>query len=279
MKRRVLLLILLLLLVGVAFFIYERRRAKIPDDTLLLYGNVDVRQVDLGFRVLGRVTALQFEEGDLVKAGDLMASLDKQPYFDQLLQARASLDATLVSLQYAEKVFHRREELIGDGSVSFEDLENAQTSKDGLQENLKQATAAVGVAETDLRDTEIFAPNDGIILTRIREPGSVVTIGQPVYTLSLSDPVWVRAYVSEPNLGVIYAGQPAEVYTDSQHVYRGHIGFISPVAEFTPKTVETTELRTDLVYRLRIIVDNPDHLLKQGMPVTVKLQKDVHHRS
>jgi HlyD family secretion protein len=66
---------------------------------------------------------------------------------------------------------------------------------------------------------------------------------------------------------------PADVYTDSQPAkpYHGQIGFISPVAEFTPKNVETTELRTELVYRLRVIVNDPDNGLRQGMPVTVKL--------
>jgi HlyD family secretion protein len=113
-----------------------------------------------------------------------------------------------------------------------------------------------------------------MILTRIREPGSVINAGEPVYTLSIDSPVWVRTYVSEPNLGKIYPGMQAEVYTDTKTnpTYYGHIGFISPVAEFTPKTVETTELRSDLVYRLRVIVDNPDRGLRQGMPVTIRLK-------
>ena len=95
----------------------------------------------------------------------------------------------------------------------------------------------------------------------------------PFNTLSLISPIWIRAYVNEAQLGDIYPNMPADIYTDRRDgkVYHGHIGFISPVAEFTPKTVETTNLRTDLVYRLRIIADNPDEGLRQGMPVTVKL--------
>ena len=113
-----------------------------------------------------------------------------------------------------------------------------------------------------------------MILTRIQEPGAIVAEGAPVYTLSLTAPVWVRTYVAEPDLGRIHPGMPAAVTTDSapDKVYAGQIGFISPVAEFTPKTVETTSLRTDLVYRLRVIVDNPDNGLRQGMPVTVTLR-------
>ena len=159
------------------------------------------------------------------------------------------------------------------GGISDQDYDDAISSRDVFSANLKEAQAALGVAQTNLNDTELYAPADGTILTRIREPGTVVRQADPIYTLSLLSPVWVRAFVSEGQLGLIYPGMPAEVHTDTPggQVYKGHIGFISPVAEFTPKTVETTQLRTDLVYRLRIIADNPDQGLRQGMPVTVKL--------
>jgi len=112
------------------------------------------------------------------------------------------------------------------------------------------------------------------VLTRIKEPGSTVKMADPVYTFSVISPVWVRAYVNEPQLGLVTFGMEAEIFTDTKSgkTYKGKVGFISPVAEFTPKTVQTLDLRTDLVYRLRIYVDDPDELLKQGMPVTVKLK-------
>ncbi len=128
-------------------------------------------------------------------------------------------------------------------------------------------------AETALADTAIAAPADGTILTRIREPGAIVGAGASVYTLALDRPVWVRAYVAEPDLGRVHPGQRALVYTDSRPdaPYPGQIGFVSPTAEFTPKSVQTTELRTDLVYRLRVVVGEPDDGLRQGMPVTVRI--------
>jgi HlyD family secretion protein len=109
------------------------------------------------------------------------------------------------------------------------------------------------------------------VLTRVREPGAIVAAGEPIVNLSLSSPVWVRAYIEEPDLGRIQAGMKATVSTDAGRRYNGQIGFISPVAEFTPKAVETKSLRTSLVYRIRVIVDTPDDGLKQGMPVTVNL--------
>lgn len=242
---------------------------------LTLYGNVDVRQVDIGFRVAGQVIELNFEEGDFVEKGKLMCRLDKTPYDDQVRQAAANLESVKANLKNAEILLERRKELIHIGGVSEEDLDNAQSNRDQLQANLFAAEAALSAARDNLNYTEAFCPTDGIILTRIREPGTVVNPADPVYTLSVASPVWIRAYVDEPHLGDVFFGMTAEIYTDTKGgpVYTGKVGFISPVSEFTPKTVETTDLRTDLVYRLRVYVDNPDQLLKQGMPVTVKLKK------
>lgn len=240
---------------------------------LFLYGNVDVRQVDIGFRVEGRVAQLFFEEGDFVKEGSLVAVLDKTPYDSRVRESEANVEATAVKLTNAEILLKRRQELIGVGGVSQENLDNALASRNQLAADLEQAKAQLAVARDNLAYTETYAPTDCIVLTRIREPGSVVTVSEPVFTFSVISPVWIRAYVDEPNLGYVDYGMKAKVYTDTKggKIYQAKVGFISPVSEFTPKTVETTELRTDLVYRLRLYVDNPDWGLKQGMPVTVKI--------
>jgi HlyD family secretion protein len=273
MRKALLIFCLILLIAAGAYYFWYQHEQASHREAIVLFGNVDVRQVDLGFRVLGRVKTLHFEEGDLVEPGKLMAVLDKQPYSDQVSEAYASHLSILASLKNAEKVLTRRKELISDGSISQEDLDNAEASREMLSANLKGAEAAIEVALSNLKFTEVFAPTRGTILTRIREPGSIVNPGDPVYTLSVTSPVWIRAFVTEPDLGLIYPGMRAEIHTDTPKgtVYEGQIGFISPVAEFTPKTVETTQLRTDLVYRIRIYADNPDKFLKQGMPVTVKL--------
>jgi len=274
MKQLFLLLLILAILVGMTYGIgYYLHHNPEDKNFLTLYGNVDIRQVDLGFRVQGRVEVMPFEEGDLVLQGALMAILDKQPYVDQVRQAEARVESARTSLANSEQLLRRRQPLMQKGAVSKEDLEVTQTSRNVNSANLKEAIAALSAAVTNLEDTKIFAPAEGIILTRIREPGTVVLASEPIYTLSLTSPVWIRAYITGPYLGDIYPGMPAKIYTDRHEgpVYTGHVGFISPVAEFTPKTVETTQLRTDLVYRLRIIVGNPDKGLRQGMPVTIKL--------
>lgn len=274
MSRKIWIILIVICIIGLAlaFYFYEKKSEE--EGFLTLYGNVDVRQVDLGFRVSGRVEKMHFEEGDYVNPGDLMGSLELQPYVDLVRQAQAAVDAARPLFMNAEKVLKRRLELVGQGGVSKEDLDNAQSNFENQAANLQQAEASLGVAKKNLEDTLVFAPTAGTILTRVREPGTVVNVGDPIYTLSVTSPVWIRAFVHEPDLGLLYPGMRAIVSTDTpgSPEYEGHVGFISPVSEFTPKTVETTRLRTDLVYRLRVYVDNIDQGLRQGMPVTVKLQ-------
>ncbi len=136
---------------------------------------------------------------------------------------------------------------------------------------LAQTQANLAQAQTALADTHVFAPVDAIVLSRVREPGSMVGPSVPVYTLTDLIPVYVRAYARETELGKMVPGTRVKVFTDSgKHVYTGTVGFVSPQAEFTPKSVETTDLRTDLVYRIRVTIDHPDEHLRQGMPVTVR---------
>ena len=99
---------------------------------------------------------------------------------------------------------------------------------------------------------------------------------KPVFNLAITDPKWVRAYVSEPDLGKIHPGMIASVSVDSfpDRHFEGWVGFISPVAEFTPKAVQTEELRTSLVYEVRVFVKDPSDELRLGMPATVHLPQE-----
>lgn len=279
MKRFLIIASIFSLLIVTLAIVYFFFREKENPNELSLYGNVDIRQVDISFRVPGRLAELYFEEGDFVPKGTLMAVLDKSPYDSQIEVARANVASIRTNLENANIVLGRRQQAVGFGGVSREDVDNAHTASYELLANLNAAEAELNVAIDNMEYTEVYAPADGTILTRIREPGSVVNPTDPVYTLSVSSPVWIRAYVDEPDLGLISYGMEAKIYTDSGQSYTGHIGFISPIAEFTPKTVQTKKLRTDLVYRLRVYADNADQFLKQGMPVTVKLHVERGEKS
>ena len=143
----------------------------------------------------------------------------------------------------------------------------------------RAAMAQAALAARELADTRLYAPATGVIEDRILEPGDTASPSTPVYTLALTSPLWVRAYVPEPDLGRIALGMPAVISTDSfpGHRYRGWVGYLSPTAQFTPKTVETAQLRTQLVYQVRIYACDSRGELRLGMPATVTI--DLGHRA
>ncbi len=216
----------------------------------------------------------------------------------EITQAREALKKAQALVTEAERNFQRQSGLLASGASSQRTVDAARTARDqaaagaeaakaalsqaiegfrkediaAAEARLAAAQAAAAQATTSLADTELTSPSDGTVIARVREPGSMVASQSTVYSLSLDKPVYVRAYVGESDLGRIAPGTAVRVKSDSsEKVYRGQIGFISPRAEFTPKTVETTDLRTDLVYRLRIVIDeaDADAALRQGMPVTI----------
>ena len=134
--------------------------------------------------------------------------------------------------------------------------------------NLVQANASLGLSRINATYTTLRAPSTGVITVRQAELGEVVSPGSPVVTLADLDHIWLRAYVAETDLGKIHWGQPASITTDTYpgKQYYGRISFISPDAEFTPKSVQTYTERVTLVYRIKIDIDNPNHELKPGMP-------------
>lgn len=302
-----------------------RQRLRSTEDALKLYGNVDIRGVDLGFRVGGKLQEVLKDEGDPVKAGELLARIDRQPYEHELAraeaelasaeadqrmkksgyrgeeieQARAAVEESRIMEKDARRMKDRHASLIGGGGTSQQNLESAEAALEeaGQRVNLavaklklleagfrteeivaadarvSQAKALRDAAALRLEDTDLRAPSDAVVLTRALEPGSIVQAGATALSLSLEQPVWVRAYVHEGELGKVPPGTRVRLTTDGRpdKPFHGKVGFVSPRAEFTPKSVETPELRTSLVYRLRIVVGDSDGSLRQGMPVTVTL--------
>lgn len=293
------------------------------DEPLMLYGNVDIREVDMAFRVPGRIDQVAVEEGEKVERGALLATIDtasieartgeadaavaqaraqlaklrsgNRP--QDIAQARARVAAAEAAARNAQADFDRRRSLVEPGAISRDQWAQTVADRDRAaaqfaetrqalslaqagtrQEDIAAAEAQLRAAEasrrgvrTDLGDTRLVAKSAGTVVTRAREPGAIVQPGETVLTLSLDRPLRVRAYVAEPDLSRIAPGMKVTVTADGNPTtYQGTIGYISPRAEFTPKSVETEDLRTDLVYRLRINVENPDDMLRQGQPVTVE---------
>ena len=143
------------------------------------------------------------------------------------------------------------------------------------QESINQAAAKVRVAQEtvnqakqQLKYTELVAPMDGVVLSTSAESGEYLNTASPVLTLGQLDKPWLRAYIHETELGRIQLDQQVEVTTDTfpDKTYSGRVSYISSQAEFTPKTVQTFEERVKLMYRIKVMLDNPDYELKPGMP-------------
>jgi HlyD family secretion protein len=321
MKRLPLLIAVLAVLGGLGWLLAQRLDAE-PDPGTL-YGNVEIRQVDLSFNAEGAVAAMAKREGDPVRKDDIIATLDPATYQstvdlsqarrdaaraqldlllagtrpEQIDQARANLDAAKAALADAEATFTRQQALVDRNASTRQMLDDARMALDSAKAkqaqaqaalaeavngprpqeiaaaraNLAAADASLALARTQLARTNLVAPANGTVMTRVIEPGTVVLPGAAIYSMALDDEVWVRAFAPEPLLSRVVPGTEVSLSTDGGHTYRGRIGYVSPAAEFTPKAVETPELRTQLVYRLRIRVENPDTGVRQGMPVTIRL--------
>lgn len=237
--------------------------------------------------------------GELAAQSQLVARLHQGSRPQEVEKAKAAVAAATANLDEANLLLSRKQSLLVTNRISRQEVDTAathvRTAEAALRTAREEASLAVegprkedvaaaeasltslqaakDLAEQRLADTRLLAPADGVIRNRILEPGAMAAAGASVLTLALIDPLWVRAYVSEPDLGRVREGMRAELRTDTHpdKVYRGWVGFISPTAEFTPKTVETTELRTKLVYRARVFVCDPGHELRLGMPVSVTL--------
>ena len=325
MKRWVPIVIVLAAAGALAWWLTQRHTVR---RQLVLYGNVDLREVDLAFNDSERVVAVLVQEGDRVKRGEILARLDASRIAPLLAQAEAVRDAqravvermlngsrpqeiaearanvalAAANANVAQTNYQRlvRVSRSSDGrAVSQQDLDSARAAAEVAnaqlevnrkalalavlgprKEDIAQAQAQlaadqaqVGYVQQELADTELRAPLDATVSSRIVEPGDMSSPQKTAFTLAITDPKWVRAYVSETDLGRVYPDMPATVTVDAypNRSFPGWVGFISSVAEFTPKTVETPDLRSSLVYEIRVFVKDPQDVLRLGMPATVHL--------
>lgn len=148
-----------------------------------------------------------------------------------------------------------------------ETIDQARAKKDA-------ALAALAVARQQIADTELFAPFDGVVLSTSAEAGSYLNPGSTVLTIGDIRNAWLRGFVAEADLGRLRLGQSAVVSIDAypERTWNGRVSFISSAAEFTPRSVQTDKERTNLVYRLKIQLENEDGVLKPGMPADAVIE-------
>jgi HlyD family secretion protein len=324
--------ILLVAALAAGAWYFNRRPADAS--ALVLYGNVDQRQVSLAFNGSERIGKLNVQEGDRVKAGQVLGELDTRTLRlrvaqsqaqiavqeqalqrlktgsrpEEIAQARASVAAAQADAELARQQLERLQgirQTTAGRAVSQQDLDSAEARRKVAlaqlenarkaqqlvvtgprKEDIAQAQAQLEVARAELallnrqvEEATLQAPIDAVVRARLMEPGDMASPQRPVYTLAITDPKWVRAYVAEADLGRIRPGMAATLSTDSHpgQPLAGRVGYISSVAEFTPKTVQTEELRSSLVYEVRVLADDREDRLRLGMPVTVRLSLDGNH--
>jgi len=237
-----------------------------------------------------------------VAQSEVVARLQAGSRPEEIAKARADAEAARVDAANAGRSYARARDLAAKHFVPQQQADDARAAAEGAAARLKSARealrlvvlgprkediaaaratlaaneAALAVARRDLAEAELHAPSAGVIESRVLEPGDMASPQKPVYTLALTDPLWVRVYVPETDLGRIRPGSAAGIGTDSHpgRRYRGWVGYISPSAEFTPKSVETREVRTTLVYEVRVFVCAPADGLRLGMPATVSIEPD-----
>ena len=230
----------------------------------------------------------------------LLQELERGFRSEEVAQGRAALAAATERLKDVQRDLERTRRLFEGAVVSQEAYDKAVVAFDvaksqyeQAQEQMKiletgprkekieaqraqllQAQAAVRMFDAILANMTIRSPFNGVVTVRHREPGEIAQAGLPVLTIMNRDDRWVRIYISEARMGAVRIGQSATVTTDTypKKTYRGEVVFIADEAEFTPKTVQTTEERVKLVYAVKVrITDDPTYELKPGMPADVFL--------
>jgi HlyD family secretion protein len=330
MSRTARLILLLVVVLAIAAVLWWQFGRPQTPRNVRLYGNIDLRQVDLAFNDSERVAAVLVREGDRVRQGQVLARLDTSRLEPQVAKAQAQVAAqqqALLRLQRgnrpeeiaqahanvlaanadvanADAQYQRLQALAEKSSgraVSRQDLDAGRQAADSAQarlianqkafaleqigprrEDIAQAEAQLqadqadlALAQQNLANAELRAPLDTVVRARLTEPGNMSSPQQSAFTLAIVDPKWVRAYVDESDLVRIREGLCARVTVDGlpNRSFDGWLGYISPLAEFTPKNVETTQLRSSLVYEVHVFVDDPQDVLRLGMPATVEVLK------
>jgi len=241
LKRVWILLIFLLVCGNLSYFLVGLAESKSQEKTLRLSGHIGVTVTDLVFMVPGKIATIKFQEGQAVKAGEVVAELDPRDLRQEVEAAQGKLDMA---------------DAVPGRPARVRDAD------------LKQARAGLALARSRLGYATLTSPVNGVVLVRAAQPGEVAMVGATMLTVGDLDNVWFEGYLPETFLAKVRYGQKADVTIDAYpgKKYPGTVSFIADKTEFTPKAVETYKERVTQVYRTKISLSNPNRELKKGMP-------------
>lgn len=250
-----------------------RGGAVVSGAVLVISGNMEVTDVELSFKVAGRLQERVVSEGQPVEAGAVIALLDSTELRQGVEQAEAAVAVAKAEGVRAKLEFARQEELFQKQVVSRREYEVAVAMQGIAEARGREAEAVLAQARTRLDNATLKAPVGGLVLAEHAEAGEYVMPGTPVVTIGDLRRAWMRGYINETDLGRVKVGQAVAVRSDTYpgKVYGGRVSFLASEAEFTPRVVQTHKERVKLVYRIKVEVPNPGLELKPGMPVDAEI--------
>lgn len=276
--------------------------SKKASNSLSGSGTLEATEVLISSKLAGTIIDLPVHEGDFVQENQEIAQIDTEKIYLQKKQLLAGLKELKLNIQNAqravdlakdnldnvEKKFNRIKSLLNESSVTqqqYDDIDtaykasqtqyqNAVTNLKALREKEDQAIIQIELSETQMQDAKILAPIQGTIIEKYVEQGEIARPGGPMVSLADLQNMWIKIYFKETELGKIKLNEKAELTIDSypDRTFPGRVSWISSKAEFTPKNVQTKDARADLVYAVKIVVKNPEGILKIGMPADVALK-------
>lgn len=302
MSRQVIIIIVAIALIagGIGAWFLLRKPA-LPVGFAGGNGRLEAKQIYISTKYPGRIKDVLVDEGDTVEAGQVVARMDTTALEAQLREAQAQIkqaqdgrDVALAQVRvkkaaydYAAKDYARSEELVGKGAVSQQEAEldnakmlSSRAELDSAQVSVVQTAAAIDAAkataerlQAEINDATLVAPIRARVETRLSQPGEVLPAGGRVYSINDLSDVYMYVYLPESVTGKIPLGSEARIVLDAapQYPIRTFVSFVSPVAQFTPKTVETAEERHNLTFRVKLQLDKDrlrewEPLVKVGLP-------------
>jgi HlyD family secretion protein len=262
-------------------------------------GTFEAREVLVSAQAMGQILEMPVEEGQVVQKDALIARIDVEKIELQKQQVAAGVHELNLNLSIAREQeqqaqiqfeniktrYDRFKALFNQKSISQQQVDDLKSQYEVTEKNLKSARlrsqtliakneqldAQIALLDRQIADGTVHSPLDGIIIQKLKEPGEIVNPGGALVQIANLNEMEIKLYVAEIDLGKIKAGEELTIQVDSypDRNFTGKIIWISPKAEFTPKNVQTKEARTNLVYAVKILVPNPEGILKIGMPADI----------
>lgn len=300
-RRRYLIAGVIVIAIAIAAVLFVSLRDKEKEGIIEASGQVRGTEITVSSRIPGRLREMLVREGQPVRAGDLIAKVSSdelEARFQQSLHrihnARATIERTRSEVaqaksvyELAKKDYERYQALFKKDIISrqqFEETESGyrvaaarlKSARDALEEASaarELAESSKAEAESQLKETSIYAPSDGTVISRLVEAGELVGPGSPVVVIvDLSD-IYVRVFIKETDIGKIRLGNPARIYTDAfPDYFEGKVTEVSEKAQFTPREAHVKEERAKLVFGVKVGIENPKGFLKPGMPVDADIK-------